>query len=509
MARNIETKTQMLRRARLRREDKGQGSAKPYFGFVKEYNAAADTTLVESHGGRRILFNPQPHLGRSAWMRAAPEGGMGTLLITRSDTQEPENLRWWHTDTKLRLQLFRENVNSLLSGSGQLISREAFRPLQSGEIDIVSRGGAQLFMGNRPHLDMRAGIMRFTMDQDETEISAKAPIHVRKNHQHKSSEIGDEERFGIVKRPDAGSTIDKFYPDPDGKRDDARVGFAKEHLMRMTNPQLSPPHILFDTRTGHVIDDTGIPYRLDDSGEKLRARGEYWTPAETSVLMQLDELGNFKIEHPVQATTGGKFILPSGNMIAEIGLVDPSDFKRFIGRNEEVDIIADKIQNIHRDDIKTVDKSSSLTIHADELRIIDIDALETVARDKSLRVGRTFLIQTGYDPDEINEDCIDFDPEDEDNRDRSRLNFTDTKTSFETETLTIFASKEIIFESPLMTFNTPVANFTGVVRSEGGFHSNSTNIAPDGSQGRAGSIPTKRAIRADCTSADNPSADNS
>lgn len=479
MAKNIETKTQALRRAHLRRTDKTQGAGKPYFGFVKEYNAAADTTLVDSHGGRRILFNPQPHLGRSAWMRAAPEGGMGTLLITRSDTQEPENMRWWHTDTKLRLQLFRENVSSLLSGEGRLISREAFRPLQSGEIDIVSRGGAQIFMGNRPHLDMRAGIMRFTMDQDETEISAKAPIHVRQNHQHKSSEIGDEERFGIVKRPDAGSTIDKFYPDPDGKRDDARVGFAKEHLMRMTNPQLTPPHILFDTRAGHVIDDTGIPYRLDDSGEKLRVRGEYWTPAETSVLMQLDEIGNFKIEHPVQATTGGKFILPSGHLIAEIGLVDPTDFRRYIGRNEEVDILVDKIQNIHNDDMKTVDHDRTLIVHADEIRVIDVDSNETVGRDKTISVGRHFNIRTGS-----NSSC---------------LNFTEETTAFEVDTLTILARKEIIFEAPIITFNTPVANFTGVVRSQGGFRSNSTNIQPNGSQGRAGTIPAKKAIRGgDC-----------
>ena len=479
MARNIETKTQMLRRAHLRRADKGQGTAKPYFGFVKEYNAAADTTLVDSHGGRRILFNPQPHLGRTAWMRAAPEGGMGTLLITRSDTQEPENMRWWHADTKLRLQLFRENVDSLLSGSGQLVSREAFRPLQSGEIDIASKGGAQLFMGNRPHLDMRAGIIRFTMDQDETEINAKAPIHVRQNHQHKSSEIGDEERFGVVKRPDAGSTIDKFYPDPDGKRDDERVGFAKEHLIRMTNPQLTPPHILFDTRTGHVIDDYGIPYRLDDSGEKLRVRGEYWTPAETSVLLQLDELGNFKIEHPVQATTGGKFILPSGNMIAEIGLVDPSDFKRFIGRNEEVDILVDKIQNIHNNDMKTVDRNRTLTVHADEIRVIDVDANETIGRDKTITIRRNFNIRTGQISDS----------------NRNNLNFTETATAFEVDTLTILARKEIIFESPLITFNTPVANFTGVVRSEGGFRSNSKNVSPKGSRGRAGSISAKRAIR--------------
>jgi hypothetical protein len=324
------------------------------------------------------------------------------------------------------------------------------------------------------------------MDQDETEISAKAPIHVRQNHQHKSFEIGDEERYGVVKRPDAGSTIDKFYPDPDGKRDDERVGFAKEHMMRMTSPQLTPPHILFDTRRGHVIDDTGKPYRLDNSGEKLRVRGEYWTPAETSVLVQMDELGNFKIEHPVQATTGGHFILPSGDMVVEIGLVDPSDFKRFIGRNEETVIIADNLKFVGNNAVEVVDKNRTLAVHADEVRIINVDSDETVGQDKSTRVGRNFFVEIG--PVSLTGATGATGP-------HSNLNFTENETSFETETLTILATKEIIFESPLITFNTPVANFTGVVRSEGGFRSNSTNVAPNGSQGRAGTIPAKQAIR--------------
>jgi len=371
MAYNIESQAQMLRRARIKTQDKAQGKNGPYFGFVKEYNTTSDTVLVDSHGGRRILFSPQPHLGRAAWMRAAPEGGMGSLLITRSDTEEPEVMRWWHTDTTTRLLLFRRNVDSLLAGTGALVSDEAFRPLQSGEIDIVSSGGSQIFLGNRPHLDMRAGIMRLTLDQDETEISAKAPIHVRRCHQHSSSGIGDEERFGVVKRPDTGSTVDKFYPDPDGNRGDARKGFAKEYLMKLTNPQTSTPKTLFDTRAGHVIDDAGIPYRLDDTGQKLRARSEYFTPAETSVLLQLDELGNFKIEHPSEATSGGRFILPAGNMVVEIGLTKPSDFRRFIGRNEVAAIAADKIE------------------------VIGNNAAEAVGGNKQIAVGGTLVLSAG------------------------------------------------------------------------------------------------------------------
>ena len=69
------------------------------------------------------------------------------------------------------------------------------------------------------------------------------------------------------------------------------------------------------------------------------------------------------------------------------------------------------------------------------------------------------------------------------------------RTSFETEKLTILATEEIIFEAPVITFNTPVANFTGQVRAEGGTHSNSTNVAPSGARGRAGTIPANTAIR--------------
>ena len=443
---------------------------------MQEYTEEAETILVDSHGGRRVVFAPQPHLGQSAWMRAGPEGGMGSLLITRSDSEEPEVMRWWHTDTAQRLSLYRTSVEALAGGSGKLASDEAFRPVASGEIDMQSRGGAALYMGSRPHLDMRAGVIRLIMDQDEAEFVTKAPIHIRRGHKNAENEIVDEERFGSVRRMLAGSYVDRFFPDDKGNVGSKDRGYAKEWLVRLSSGQNTSPATLFDHRSGNAIDDEGKPFTLDESGLNLRARSEYFTPADTSVLAQLDENGNFKIEHPQEATYGGLFVLPAGTMRAQIGV----DFDRKIGRNENVIIGVDKIQEIGNSDTKTVTVDRTLLVGANELRKIGANATETVEGNKTIKVNGTLTIQTGSGS--------------------SRLGFSDKNTSFETEVLTILATKEIIFESPLMTFNGAV-NITGPLNVGGPMASATAAIAPNlgkehfsGTKGSA-SAPGKSAIR--------------
>jgi len=474
MARNVETRAQLLRKAKQKTAVKLQGADRPYFGFIKEYNSQTDTTLVDSHGGRRIIANPQPHLGRSAWMRAAPEAGMGTLLITRSDSQEPEHMRYWHTDTQKRLLDFAQNAENLTIGSGELVSAEAFRPLEEGEIDITSRGGSNFYMGSRPHIDMRAGIISMKMDQDEAEFGLKAPLHIRRGYQNDENTIKDEERFGVVRRQDAGSYVDKFFPDDKGGRGEDAKGFAKEHLIRMSNAQSASPAVLFDTRTGNAIDDEGMPYTLDDTGLNLRARAEYFTPAETSVLLQLDENGNFKIEHPVEASIGGTFILPAGTLKAQIGL----NFERTIGRNEDVNIGVDKIQRIGNDDIKEVGRIHRVTVRGDEIRLMQANSTETVAGNKLIAVTGAMSVTTGG---------------------RSKMNFTSASGSFECDVFTVLA-KSIVLEAPLVTVAGNL-DVTGVIKA-GGVLSNSGIVAPNlerkdfsGTKGTAGGLSGAKAIR--------------
>ena len=311
------------------------------------------------------------------------------------------------------------------------------------------------------------------MDQDEAEVSHKAPLHVRKGHQYSSNEIRDEERLGIVKRSTSGSYNKTFYVDPDGNRDAAREGkgFAKEHLVRMANPQLSAPSTLLDTRCGHAMDDQGQPYRLN--GEKLRIRAEYFTTSDTSVLLQLDELGNFSLEHPNEATTGGRFVMPRGSIETEIGV----DLKETIGRNREITIGTDRIEAIGNSETKFIRNNKHTTIMADDVKIVGINASETVGVDKSVQVGGVFSIITGVNTSSI-----------------SKLNFTNNASAFETDTLTILARREIILEAPSITFNSPVVDFTGTIRTNG-FQCNSTTIAPNGARGTAGPIANKTAIR--------------
>lgn len=474
MARSAETAAQHLRRQKIRQADRKQGQDRPYFGFVQAYTADSETVLVDSHGGRRVMFSPQPHLGQSAWMRAAPEGGMGSLMITRSDSEEPEVMRWWHTDTAQRLSLYRKSVEALAKGSGQLSSDEAFRPLESGEIDLQSRGGAALYMGSRPHLDMRAGVIRLIMDQDEAEFATKAPLHIRRGHKNAENEIVDEERFGSVRRMLAGSFVDRYFPDDKGNVGSKENGFAKEWLIRLSNGQNTAPATLFDHRSGNVIDDEGKPFTLDVTGLNLRSRSEYFTPADTTVLAQLDENGNFKIEHPQEATYGGLFVLPAGTMRARIGV----DFTREIGRNETADIGVDKIQTIGNNDMKTVGVDRTLDVGNNEMRNIAVNSTETVGGNKTIKVNGTLVIQTGSGS--------------------SRLGFTDKTSAFETDVLSVLA-KEIIFEAPLMTFNGAV-NITGAL-NVGGTIAGGPITAPNlgkehynGSKG-SGSAPAKSAIR--------------
>lgn len=473
MARNVETRSQLLRKTRQNAQAKVQGRDRPYFGFIKEYNADADTTLVDSHGGRRIIVNPQPHLGRTAWMRAAPEAGMGSLLITRSDSQAPEHMRYWHTDTQQRLLRYRSNAENLIGGSGELVSAEAFRPLEEGEIDFTSRGGTSFYMGSRPHIDMRAGIVMLKMDQDEAEFGTKAPLHVRRGYQNAENIVKDEERFGVVRRQDAGSYVDKFFPDDKGNRGEGANGFAKEHLIRMSNAQDASPAVLFDTRTGNSIDDTGVPYTLDDTGLNLRSRAEYFTPAETSVLAQLDENGNFKIEHPVDADWGGSFILPAGTLRAQIGI----NFERTVGRNEEVSVGVDKTQRIGNDDIKTVGNTHAVTVMGNEVRLMQANSTETVAGVKAITVAGSMSVINGT----------------------SKMNFTPATGAFECEVFTVFA-KSIVLEAPLVTIAGNL-DVTGQIKT-GGLASNSGIIAPNlhrkdfsGTKGTAGGLSPAKAIR--------------
>ena len=185
----------------------------------------------------------------------------------------------------------------------------------------------------------------------------------------------------------------------------------------------------------------------------------------------MDEETNWKIEHPDDAEFGGLYILPKGSLVSRIGM----DFKRTIGHNAIVKINADRDVRVGHNDAWTVVEDRTLEIGGNEQRTIEGDSYEIVKGDKTILVNGALVIQIGEGS--------------------SLMGFTEKTSAFETEVLSILATKQIIFESPKITFNTPVADFTGLIRTGGGLHSNATIVIPDGERGRAGTIPATPAIR--------------
>ena len=238
-----------------------------------------------------------------------PDVGMSSLMSERMDTHEPEITRWYNT------QFSENNENDRSTVSPRVRSfqeeQELYRPLQPGELEISSKGLAQAYMSERPILDERAGIIKRWMNQDELESGAKAPLHRRVLHHNRSNAIGDEERFGTVKRPASGSNTEtQFFR--------VGTGFAKEHL-RILSTGIASPAKLIDVREGNVMDDSGKIIRSGDTGKPLRHLGRYFTSAGQTCNTSIDEDGNVVVSAPFTAQVGGIAKFPAGDLQIQVG----------------------------------------------------------------------------------------------------------------------------------------------------------------------------------------------
>jgi len=304
------------------------------------------TARLVYHGGSTSTPLPMPFESTDSWIRSIPVTGSTALATYRRDTQEVTFIRYLNDQPKKKLDSYNAG------GS-------AYKPLLPGEHEIHSSGMAQSYYGQRPVLEQRGGVIRSWLDQDRVECGQKAPIHTRQLHTHRTNEMGDEERFGVVKRPkelnlanavylgsDYSSNFSEFpYPDfslPGGvpaafsllaetialasEAAAALTGtfkirpFAKEYLRVLKNP-LSPlpPTTLVDIREGHVFDDEGKQV-TGDSGAYLRAKHEYFTTLTDSTKCEIDDLGNISWVLSLGATEGWNTNIPFGAWKLDTGL---------------------------------------------------------------------------------------------------------------------------------------------------------------------------------------------
>lgn len=301
-------------------------------------------------GGERSIPLPMPFESNTSWIRAIPENGTPAMCSYRNDTGDLVCINYYSFNPKNKL-------------SGYTGSKNIYRTLKSGEIEINSSGMAQSYYSQRPVLEQRAGVCRTWIDQDRLEIGAKSPLHTKQIYEYKSNQIGDEERFGAVKRPynflfDPNTlqprnpltailaespysrnyfdypfpnfTLPTGFPSPSFAQVTATTAnaaaaaliaigefkqrvFAKEYLKVLKNPlyPTAPNPILLDIREGQVFDDKGVQ-TIGPNGAYIRAKYDYYTPALDSTSFVIDEIGNVNWNLSLASKSGWNVLSPAG-----------------------------------------------------------------------------------------------------------------------------------------------------------------------------------------------------
>jgi hypothetical protein len=318
---------QQQTRMRQRRKDKNlpYTSGAPFLGIITgAHDPDTEQVNMAYHGGERKVPTLHPYVGPDSWIRVGSESGVPVVAATRPDSNDPELLAYATQQPEDRIRAFKAR-------SG------VYRPVGQGEIEIHSRGLAQSYYSRRPILEQRAGLIRTWLDQDELENGAKAPLHVRTLHLHKHGTLGDEERFGVVQRWLPGSKVRRTFvhaartPDPVLTAlvnvEAALAGvipipgpWAKEYTRIIKSGAAFPP-ILVDVREGDVIDDLGMPMLSSISGLPLRYKAQYYadSPSGGAFFIGVDQMGNFNIAAPTEATIGGDITIPMGDFAVKVG----------------------------------------------------------------------------------------------------------------------------------------------------------------------------------------------
>lgn len=323
-----------------------QTSGGIFQGLIESSSGENQNAQLVYAGGSSSIPLPMPFESTDSWIRSIPISGSTALVAYRRDTGEATFIRYLNDSPDKKIATYSSGGN-------------VYKPLLPGEHEVHSSGYAQTYYGQRPVLEQRGGIIRSWLDQDRAECGQKAPIHTRQLHSHRTNDVGDEERFGVVRRPKKlnpanaillGSTKSSNfykYPYPDfslpggvpaafsllaeavGAASELAASltgtfkirpFAKEYMRVIKNP-LSPlpPPTLLDIREGQVFDDDGKQV-TGDSGAYLRAKYEYYTTIMDATKCEIDELGNVSWGLSIAATNGWNTSIPLGAWKLDAGL---------------------------------------------------------------------------------------------------------------------------------------------------------------------------------------------
>lgn len=275
---------------------------RPYVGQVRSFSDSEDRIRVAAPTGEVSISLSHPFLSSNSWIRAIPETNASVWLHARQDNRRVGMLGYINDTIANRLTDFK-------TGSG------VYRSLKQGEIEINSYGVSGLYARRDGTLELRGGLVYGELSHPRLESWMRAPLHTRRLHLNQDSAIGDEERYGAVRR----FKDEKAYEPVAIKNDDNTV--RKEYYRDLKFKRKGSDQLKFRVRLqeGDVIDDDNKVRSQDQTKLPLRYLKELYTKSgDTFLSTQVDENGNFYFVLPKEADVGGSISIPAGALIAQI-----------------------------------------------------------------------------------------------------------------------------------------------------------------------------------------------
>lgn len=311
-----------------------------------------------------------PFTSGSSWIRAMPSNGTRVTVSYNQALSRYDFVSYAPTPNTAANQL------SLYKSRKSL-----YRPLLEGEIEIVSSGGVTSFFGSRSVHNERAGALTRSLDSDRMESTATAPTHVWRGHRYQNDRLGNEVRFGVVKRPLSASKDLFVLAVPSNPGSDTYV-FTYESSLWLSNDNNAP---LLDFREGEVYDDVplpGTPFCMPELGARtrlaLRSRKRYYSTVEPMGAkipdkftgFEIDCLGNYDVVLAETAVLGHSVSVPMGPIKYNAGLGS-----EFVSR------------------LSVLVRSSTDTITVDGAQNVATNA----GRDATVKAGAGFKTESGSD----------------------------------------------------------------------------------------------------------------
>ena len=271
--------------------NEGLGSNAPFDVSLTAVNGEAETVTFDGRTGPDSSRVCHPMLSPNSWIRAMPEPGANVVISALHNAHRRSTLAYYSRVTA-------EYIARYKAGIG------VYRPLVSGEFDLMTPKLASIFGSVEGKLFLRGGPVQQELDPILLRHRSRAPTFRRELHQNLWSKMGDQENFGVVSRYDASKKKETWVKVPleglttekDYKGKLKTDSFAKEYLRSLVRDG----KYLVDHREGDVIDDDGKTVKQTRTGKPLRYRKYLFSKGNTleGVSIEVDENGGIFLFTP-------------------------------------------------------------------------------------------------------------------------------------------------------------------------------------------------------------------